>query len=130
MSLPAAKQGDKILAVDTHIVMVSTPGGPVPTPMPFAFSGTLTANLSKDVFIEGKPAATVDSIAINQPAHIPIGGTFQKPPTNQGKIIAGSTRVLINGKPAARQGDKAMTCNDPSDLPNGAVIALGKVFIG
>jgi uncharacterized Zn-binding protein involved in type VI secretion len=37
---------------------------------------------------------------------------------------------LINGKPAARNGDTAMTCNDPADLPVGSVVALGTVLIG
>jgi uncharacterized Zn-binding protein involved in type VI secretion len=130
MSKPAAKQGDKIIATDTHILMVPSPAGPVPTPTPMPFAGTLTTGLSTDVFIEGKPAATVNSIAINQPPHIPTAGPFQKPPTNQGKIMVGSTGVFINGKPAARQGDQATTCNDPADAPVGTVMAVGKVFIG
>lgn len=130
MSKPAAKQGDKIIATDIHILMVPTPGGPVPTPTPMPFNGTLMSGLSTDVFIEGKPAATVDSVAMNQPVHIPAAGPFQKPPTNQGKIMIGSTGVFINGKPAARQGDMAMTCNDPADMPIGQVMAVGTVFIG
>jgi uncharacterized Zn-binding protein involved in type VI secretion len=130
MGKPAAKQGDKIVATDTHILLVPSPGGPVPTPTPMPFNGTLMTGLSTDVFIEGKPAATVDSVAINQPVHIPAAGPFQKPPTNQGKILVGSTGVFINGKPAARQGDMAMTCNDPVDMPAGQVVAVGQVFIG
>jgi len=130
MDKPAAKQGDKITATDTHILMVPSPGGPVPTPTPMPFVGTIMSGLSTDVFIEGKPAATVDSVAINQPPHIPAAGPFQKPPTNQGKILVGSTGVFINGKPAARQGDQAITCNDPADMPIGQVMAVGTVFIG
>jgi uncharacterized Zn-binding protein involved in type VI secretion len=126
----AAKQGDKITATDTHILLVPSPGGPVPTPTPMPFMGTIMSGVSTDVFIEGKPAATVDSVAINQPPHIPAAGPFQKPPTNQGKIMVGSTGVFINGKPAARQGDMAMTCNDPIDMPIGQVVAVGTVFIG
>jgi uncharacterized Zn-binding protein involved in type VI secretion len=128
---PAAKQGDKVVGVDNHIVMVPSPGGPVPTPMPLPFNGVIDGNLSKDVFIEGKPAATVDSTATNTPPHlVPPPSSFQKPPSNKGKIIIGSTGVFINGKPAARTGDKAQTCNDPADLPSGSVVALGAVLIG
>ena len=29
MGLPAAKQGDKVLATDIHIQMIPSPGGPV-----------------------------------------------------------------------------------------------------
>jgi len=38
--------------------------------------------------------------------------------------------VRINGKPAARSGDTALTCNDPADLPVGTVVAAGTVRIG
>jgi len=128
---PAAKQGDKIVGTDIHILMIpAAAGAPVPTPTPMPFNGMLTTGLSTDVFIEKKPAATVQSGATNMPPHIPAGGPFQKPPTNQGKIIVGSTGVFINGKPAARQGDTAMTCNDPVDAPTGTVVAVGTVFIG
>ncbi|HKZ50902.1 MAG TPA: PAAR domain-containing protein, partial [Dehalococcoidia bacterium] len=60
----AAKQGDRITAMDTHIVLVPSPGGPVPTPTPLPFSGVLSIDLSPSVSIEGRPAATVGSIAI------------------------------------------------------------------
>lgn len=130
MGAPAAKQGDRIVATDTHIVMIPTPGGPVPTPLPHPFVGQLDGDLSSDVSIEGKAAAVVGSTATNMPSHVPQGGPFQKPPGNKGKIMLGSTTVLINGKMAARMGDTAQTCNDPADLPVGQVVAAGTVLIG
>ena len=42
----------------------------------------------------------------------------------------GSATVLINGKMAARNGDTALTCNDPVDMPVGTVVAAGTVMIG
>lgn len=129
MGMPAAKEGDQIVAVDTHIVMV--PGvGPVPLPHPFA--GKLNGGLSSSVKIAGKPAATVDSTADNSPAHIPTapGTAFQKSPANKGTVKMGSATVKINGKAAARNGDVAETCNDPADLPVGTVVAAGTVMIG
>ncbi len=132
MSQPAAKQGDKVVATDTHIVLVPSPGGPVPTPLPHPFVGILSDNLSPDVKIMGMAAATVGSVANNTPPHIPTppGTSFQIPPTNKGIINMGSTTVLINNKPAARNGDTAMTCNDPSPMPVGKVVAVGTVLIG
>ena len=130
MGLPAAKFGDKIIAVDTHIIMIPSPGGPVPTPLPSPFSGTISQGCSNNVRIMGQFAATVDSVAVNMPPHIPAGGPFQKPPSNQGTIKKGSTSVRINGKWAARNSDIAMTCNDPSDMPIGNVVAVGTVMIG
>ncbi|MGV0025319.1 PAAR domain-containing protein [Phormidesmis priestleyi] len=131
MGQPAAKQNDRILAIDTHIVIVpGTP--PVPTPLPHPFTGIINGNLSSNVNIMGLPAATVDSTADNTPPHIPTppGTAFQNPPTNKGTIKLGSPTVKINGKLAARNGDIAETCNDPTALPIGQVIAIGTVFIG
>jgi len=130
MGQPAAKQGDQVVATDTHILMIPSPGGPVPTPLPHPFLGQLDGSLSKDVNVGGKPAAVQGSTATNTPSHIPQGGPFQKPPSNRGTVQLGSTTVLINGKPAARNGDKVMTCNDPADLPVGTIVAAGTVLIG
>lgn len=132
MGQPAAKQGDKVVATDTHIVMV--PQGPslVPTPLPHPFSGMLTGGLSSDVKIMGMAAAVAGSTADNVPPHLPTapGTTFQRPPANKATVQLGSQTVKINGKPAARSGDKALTCNDPADLPAGTVTATGTVMIG
>jgi uncharacterized Zn-binding protein involved in type VI secretion len=132
MGQPAAKQGDQIVATDTHIVMVPSGGGPVPTPLPHPFTGIINGGLSSDVKIMGMPAATVDSTADNTPPHTatPPGTMFQKPPSNKGTIKLGSATVKINGKAAARHGDMATTCNDPSDVPGGKVVAAGTVMIG
>jgi len=130
LSQPAAKQGDQITATDIHIIMIPSPTGPVPTPLPHPFNGILDGGLSSDVLIEGRPAATVGSTATNTPPHIPQGGPFQVPPTNQGRITIGSATVIINGKQAARNGDTAMTCNDPVEMPVGQVVAVSTVLIG
>jgi hypothetical protein len=89
MGQPAAKQGDQIIATDTHIVMVpAPPGPPVPTPLPHPFIGIINGNLSADVKIMGMAAATVDSTADNTPPHIPTppGTAFQNPPANKATI--------------------------------------------
>ena len=119
---PAAKQGDRVVGVDTHIVMIPSPGGPIPTPVPMPFNGVLDGDLSSNVKIENKPAAVKGSTASNTP-HVPAGGPFQKPPADKATIQTGSGSVLINHKPAAQMGGTAMTCNDPADAPNGSVIA-------
>lgn len=133
MGQPAAKQGDQIVATDTHIVMVpAPPGPPVPTPLPHPFTGILNGGLSSDVKIMGMAAATVDSTADNTPPHIPTppGTSFQSPPANKATVKMGSPTVKINGKMAARNGDTATTCNDPAELPVGTIIAVGTVLIG
>jgi uncharacterized Zn-binding protein involved in type VI secretion len=128
MGMPAAKRGDRVVAVDVHVVIV--PGGASPLPHPF--SGQLSGGLSGDVNIAGMPAATVGSTADNLPPHLPTppGTAFQTPPSNKATIQMGSQTVKINGKAAARAGDPARTCNDPTDLPAGTVVAAGTVLIG
>lgn len=132
MGQPAAKQGDQITGIDTHIVMVPSAAGPVPTPLPHPFAGIINGGLSSNVNIMGMPAATVDSTADNTPPHIPTppGTSFQAPPSNKATIKIGSPTVKINGKMAARNGDTAETCDDPSNLPVGTVVAVGTVLIG
>jgi uncharacterized Zn-binding protein involved in type VI secretion len=130
MSQPAAKMGDKVVGTDVHIILIPTPGGPVPTPLPHPFAGTITGGCSPNVMIGGQPAAILGSTATNAPPHIPQGGPFQIPPTNQGTVMKGSATVLINNKPAARTGDTVMTCNDPAPAPTSSIIAAGTVLIG
>ncbi len=134
MGQPAARQGDKIVAVDVHMVLVpAPPGPPVPTPLPHPFSGALTGGLSRDVKVQGVPAATVGSTADNQPPHVPTppGTAFQVPPNNHATIQAGSLTVKINGKSAARNGDPAQTCSEiPPGVPTGKVVAVSTVLIG
>lgn len=130
MGTPGAKQGDKVVAVDTHVVLVPSPGGPVPTPTPMPFNGKLSGSLCTKIFIDNKAAAVVGSTAQNSPAHIPTGGSFQSPPSNQATVKQGSNTSFFENKGAARMGDPAMTCNDPSDAPIGTVIASGTVLIG
>ena len=132
MGEPAAKKGDQVTATDTHIVMVPSASGSVPTPLPHKFSGVIDGNLSSSVTIMKQAAATVDSTATNKPSHTPTspGVSFQTPPKDSGTIVTGSSSVTIQGKKAARNGDTAKTCNDPTDLPVGTVVASGSVTIG
>ncbi len=128
MGQPAAKQGDQVTGTDMHVVV--TPQGPAS--LPHFFDGVLSGGLSSDVKISGAPAATAGSTADNMSPHVPTapGTAFQRPPTNKGTVQGGSATVMINGKPAARNGDKALTCNDPVDAPAGTVTATGTVLIG
>ena len=132
MSKPAAKQGDTITASESHIVMVPSSTGSTPTPLPHPFRGTLTLNLSSNVFINGQPAAMQGSGAINTPPHVPTspGTSFQTPPSNRGIIMSGSSSVKINGRSAARIGDTVQTCADPAPNLGGQLIGSSNVHIG
>ena|SRR5829696_2039720 len=121
---PAARRTDPVVATDIHIVNVPSPTGVVPTPLPHPFSGRLLNDVSTDVLINKLGAATVGSVAINQPPHLPTppGTSFVRPPSNRGTVQIGSLTVRINGKAAARVGDPVRTCNDPTDLPVGSIV--------
>ncbi len=128
---PAAKKGDRIVATDTHVVLVPSASGAVPRSLPHPFRGALSDGLSSTVFIQGQPAATVGSVANNYPRHTPTqpGTAFQRPPTNRGEVTEGSRTVFINGRPAARHGDAAKTCNDPTDRPVGQVVVEDRATV-
>lgn len=133
MGQPAATANSQVVGVDTHIVMVPTPGGPVPTPLPHPFSGLISTAVSTTVLVGGQPAALLDSIAVNQPPHLPTppGVSFQSPPANQGTVSMASVTVTSGGKGMARVGDTVETCNDPADLPTSTIVGpVGTVFIG
>ena len=95
MGKPAARMGDSIVnAGDIHIVLIPSPGGPVPTPQPCPFNGRIQLNVSLNVCINGRGAALLGSVAQNVPPHIPQGGPFQVPPTNLGRVIMASTGLV------------------------------------
>jgi uncharacterized Zn-binding protein involved in type VI secretion len=132
MGQPAAKMGDTVTGTDIHIVMVPSPGGPVPTPGPHPFNGTITGACSQNVLIDGQPAAMVGSTATNAPPHLPVppSGPFQVPPTNSGTVMGpGSATVMINNQPAARIGDPVQTCNDPAPAPTCNIVGTSTVMV-
>jgi uncharacterized Zn-binding protein involved in type VI secretion len=125
---PAAKEGDRVVAVDIHLIV--PPSGGSPQPVPHPFEGKLSEELSGDVMIDGKPVAVVGSKAKNDPGHVPQGGSFQTPPKNEGTVLTGARTVFANDKPVARHEDSAETCSDPEDLPTGQIVAESSVLIG
>ena len=127
MPAPAARAGDRVTALDSHIIQ--PPGTTPPVVVPHPFSGIIDGSVSSDVLIGGAGAATVGSTATNTPPHLPQGGTFVTPPTNRGQILQGSSTVLVNGKGLARAGDQAQTCDDLG-LITGVVVAAGTVLAG
>ncbi len=131
MGLPIARADDMVVGVDIHIVLVPAVA-PIPTPLPHVFSGKLDGALSTSVKANGRMVATVDSTATNSPSHIPTppGASFQKPPANKGIVMLASATVKAGGKGIARAADMVKTCNDPADMPTGAIIAAGTVMVG
>src|SRR4051794_28877453 len=136
----ASKWFDPVLGVDTHIVLVPTPAGPVPTPLPspfvglvfdpggMAFSvgfGAATGGVSFTL-VNGLPATNTGTGAINTLTmpHIPVPGPFSKPPSNDADLMFGGLKVTFGGSHVVRLGDIALSCNDPVKLPVSVVLAI------
>lgn len=130
MSKPIAKEDDLVTGQDIHIVMVPSPGGPIPTPTPLPFQAKLTTRLSTTFFVDNKAVAIEGSGGYNEPPHIAPAGPFQTPPSNRCTVEQGSSVLLIDGKGVVRVGDPAKTCNDPADAPNGTVVGSSSLFVG
>lgn len=129
-SQPIAKEGDRVVGVDTHVVMVPGPTGPVPTPMPTPFAGKLADGLSTTTCADGQAVAAEGAEARNDADHVAVGGSFQTQPRNRGTVREGSRSVFVDGKGVAAHGGVVWTCGDPEDAPNGAIVAEGTVFVG
>ena len=122
-SQAATRLGDNVVGVDTHVVLVPSPSGSTPTPLPHTFSGTITSGTVDSVIIAGRPAAVVGSVATNSEPHKPTppGTSFVRTPANRGTVSSGSASVLAAGKALARVGDRVRSCNDPVDLESSAI---------
>ena len=99
MGRPAVAMNATVVGVDTHIVLVPTPGGPVPTPLPHPFSGSILSAVVPTVKVGGQPVAVLDSDAVNNPPHVPTpaSSSFQKPPANRGVVAMASSTVRVGG---------------------------------
>jgi RHS repeat-associated protein len=136
MGKPAAKKGDKIISAtpgDIHIVMVPSPGGPIPTPLPHPCKSDLKMKLAKQVNVQGKPGAMKGSRSKHMPPHFPTppGVSFQRPPKNEAEVFTASSNVNYEGRGAAMLGDTGLMCADPTDTPVGVlVVPPGTVYVG
>ncbi|MBK8492222.1 MAG: hypothetical protein IPL49_15405 [Saprospirales bacterium] len=97
------KQFDIVLGVDIHIIQ---PPGPVPpVPIPHPFVGMVydpmefVPILGASNMVNGIPRAQAGTTVKATPPHFPIGGTFIKPPSNDGEIFMGSMSVPVEGEP-------------------------------
>ena len=150
-TLFSGKWFDPVIGIDIHLIQPPGPVPPIPVPHPFigivydpmsvvvgmaisaATSGLFGGSFSGPVLINGMPAANTGMQVKGRPVHIPIGGTFVNPPSNEGTIITGSKTVHISGTSGARLTSMVITCNDPVNLPTSVVMSIpmgAPVFTG
>jgi uncharacterized Zn-binding protein involved in type VI secretion len=129
MGTPAIVIGDKVTgACAIHQVPNPASGAPQPSPAPLPFSAPLTQALSTKVQIGGKAAAVLGSSGYNTPPHVGLHATdpFMTPTLEVGRVISGSTTVLIEGKPAATASSSVTMCVEPGSLvPTVADVLIG-----
>jgi len=114
--MPAAKAMDPVIGLDIHIIQ---PPGPVPpVPIPHPFIGMLFDPMDfiplvgASVKVNGMPRAVAGTSGKAIPPHIPMGGMFVKPPSNECEMFMGSATVNMDGDPASFMALPALSCHD------------------
>ena len=127
-----AVEGDKVMGMDTHIMVVPAGNTTTTVPLPHPFIGKLKDKLAKDVTIKDKKCAVKDSVAKHDDSmHMQLPGTikFQNNPKKEGKVTGGtSSKVKIEGKEAAVIGSQVTTCNDMGARNNSTIMAVGSAM--
>lgn len=117
MSL-AATHFDLVLGIDTHVVLMPSPAGPVPTPVLLPFVGLVfdpldyVPGIGATVWINGRPRAQAGSAVKACVPHQACGAVFLKPPANEGEVFTGSSTVACEGEPLASDGSRVLSCQD------------------
>ena len=128
MGAPAIVMNDQITGqCPIHMIPNPATGAPQPAP-PMPFAAPLTMNLATSVMIGGKAAAVAGSQGLNTPPHVGLhpSDPFMAPPAQMGQIVAGSTTVLMERKPAATGQSQCACCATPGSL----VPSVTDVLIG
>ncbi len=129
MGGPAAVMGDRIVGVCAiHLIPNPASGAPQPGP-PLPFSAPVIQNVATTVLVGGKPAVVVGSTGYNTPPHVGLhpSDPFMVPTNQVGSVVAGSTTVLVENKPAARTGSACTMC---AGAPGQLVGTAATVLIG
>jgi uncharacterized Zn-binding protein involved in type VI secretion len=112
MGAPAVVANDRIVGSCAIHQVPSPSGSPMPSPAPLPFSAPLTTGLATTVKVGGKFAAVQNSSGLNTPAHAGLHASdpYLAPPSQQGKVVTGSSTVTFDGKPAAYSGCPVTVC--------------------
>ena len=105
-----------VLGVDVHIVQPPGPVPPVPIPHPYVGIVFDPADyvpiIGSSVSIHGLPRAIAGTAGKPIPSHIPIGGTFIKPPGYEDEDFMGSSTVAMDGDAASYMALPVISCQD------------------
>lgn len=114
----AAKHLDPLVGLDIHIILIPSPAGPIPTPLPHPYVGMVldpfdyAPFIGATTYINGLPRGQAGTAGIALPPHIPMGGPFAKPPTNESELFMGSAIVCTEDEPQSFLGCMVLSCHD------------------
>jgi RHS repeat-associated protein len=113
----AAKHMDPIVGVDTHIILIPTPAGPVPAPLPNPYVGMVfdamdyVPKIGATVYINGLPRAHAGTAGKQLTPHLPLGGPFgPPPPSGESEVFMGSSTVAVDGDAQSYFGLQVLSC--------------------
>ncbi len=110
----AGKHFDPVMGIDIHIIL--TPAG-VPVPVPHPYIGFLIDPfdyipiVGSTVIVNGIHRAQAGTAGKCVPPHIPIGGSFTKPPANECEMFMGSATVEVDGDAFSYLALPALSCH-------------------
>jgi hypothetical protein len=113
----ALKHLDPLVGTDVHLIQPPAPVPPIPVPHPYVGMVMDPADyipmVGGTIMVNGMMRALAATAGQAMPPHIPIGGTFVKPPTNESEIHMGSAMVAANGGAMAfMTAPLALSCQD------------------
>ena len=127
-----AKQDDRVMGFDTHMMVVPAGTSTATVPLPHPFIGQIKDKVSSDVKIDDKGVAVKGSKAKHQSStHMQLPGTikFQNNPKCEGEVTGNTvSKVKVDGKEVAVLGSQLTTCNDVGMQNNSTIIAMGASF--
>lgn len=111
----AATHLDPVIGIDVHIIQPPPPAPPIPVPHPYVgivFDPFDYAPvIGSTVVVNGMHRAIAGTAGKAVPPHIPIGGTFVKPPLNEDENFMGSMTVEFDGDAAAYATLPCISCS-------------------
>lgn len=98
----------RIIVTDVHLVQK----GNTVVPERQQFEGVVVSTQRK-VFVDTKPVAVEQDRVVNARPHVPVGGSFVTPPSNDGRLTsAGQCKLVIERNPAVCDQGMLHRCDD------------------
>jgi hypothetical protein len=123
---PAAVAGDRITGLCVGHVVPAPMGAVAPAP-PLPFAAPVLEGLATSVLVGGKPVVLAGSAGTNTMSpHVglhPSDPSFA-PALQRGTVLAGSSRVLVEGRPVAPTGSRCQLCRAPAGTLVGSVATV------